>query len=241
MMENSPDTSENKTLQSPILSHSEKFYTLGLMTNRIIHEMNNSIQGILLLVNFLKMNYSADETISDLDQEIQKMKNLTHSVLDYIKTNTIEFGPLDLSIIINKTIILLKDITSDSTFTSIETEYPPSVPWIKGNFFHLQQAFLNIFLFCGWVLKHFQSSRLRLEIKHDHLLKLYNVKIWCQGQTTMEKGLPFDEYAEEAKLNLAQKIFRKYNGQLQVSEASNKDPAIIVTLPAFIPTSDQSD
>jgi len=240
-MKNLPDISENKPLKSSIISHSEKFYTLGLMTNHIIHEINNSIQGILLLVNFLKMNYSTDETISDLDQEIQKMKNIPHSVLDYIKTNNIEFGPLDLSIIINKTITLLKDLTSDPTFIAIETKYPPSVPWIKGNFFHLQQAFLNIFLFCGMALKHFQASGLRVEILNDHLLKLVTVKIWCQGQATTEEILPFDEYAEEAKLNLAQKIFRLYNGQLQVSEVSNKDPAIIVTLPAFIPTSDQSD
>ena len=237
-MENSPDTSENKNLPSPILSHSEKFYTLGLMTNRIIHEINNSIQGILLLVNFLKMNYSTDTTISDLDQEIQKMKNLTHSVLDYIKTNKIEFGPLDLSIIINKTITLLKDVTSDPTFSSIETTPSSSIPWVKGNFFHLQQAFLNIFLFCALSLKHFQGSHLRVEILPDNLLQLVKVKIWWHGQGPLEKPLPFDEYAEKAKLNVAQKIFRIYNGQLHVSEASN--PAIIITLPAFVPTADQS-
>ena len=239
MMENSPDTSKNKTLQSSVLSHSEKFYTLGLMTNRIIHEMNNSIQGILLLVNFLKMNYSADETVSDLEQEIQRMKNLTRSVLEYIKTNTIECGPLDLSIIINKTITLLKDVTSDPTFSSIETKFTPSIPWVKGNFFHLQQAFLNIFLFCGLSLKHFQGPHLRIEILPGHRLQLVKVKIWWHGQGPLEKPLPFDEYAEKAKLNVAQKIFRIYNGQLHVSEASN--PAIIITLPAFIPTSDQSD
>ena len=51
------------------LSHSEKIYTLGLMTYGIIHEIGNSIQGMLLLINFLKLNNPSDETILSLEEE----------------------------------------------------------------------------------------------------------------------------------------------------------------------------
>ena len=239
-MENLPGNPKNNTLQSPLLSHSERFYTLGLMTNRLIHEINNSIQGILLLVNFLKMNYSADETINNLDQEIQKIKNLTRSVLDYIKMNKIEFGPLDLSTVINNTITLFKDVTADPSFAVIETRYPSSIPWIKGNFFYLQQAFLNILLFCSWSLNYFQAPNMTIEVLHDSPSKMYTVRIWHPRQRAMEKSIPLAEYAEEAKLDLAQKIFHIHKGQLQFYEDNTKETTLLITLPAS-PPSDQTD
>lgn len=237
-MENLPNNFKNTPPEPQFLSHSEKFYTLGFMTNRIIHEINNSIQGILLLVNMLKMNYSEDETISDLDQEIQRIKNLSRSVLDYIKTNKTEFTPLDLSSVINKTITLLKDLTADPAFEVVKTQYPSDIPWVKGNFFYLQQAFLNIFLFCSLSLKHFQAPRITIEVLYDSPSKMYNVKIWHSGQKELEKIIPLAEYAKEAKLDLAQKIFDVHKGRLHILKGTNKGPALIVTLPPSPPLSD---
>ncbi|MGA1876019.1 MAG: hypothetical protein ACMUIA_10465 [bacterium] len=231
--------SNHTFIRPPSLSPLEKVHTLGLMVNRIVHEINNSIQGTLLLVDFLKLNYPEEETIDNLDQELQNLKGLTHRISAYMKMNDLEIGPINLSAAMTEAISFMKDITSDPIFTAIEFLCPPSILWVKGNFFYLQQAFLNILLLGSWSIKqHGSSSPMKIEISDDPSSKMSSIQIRYPWSSLMEGDNSLKNHTETVSLDFAEKVFRFHQGELQISRNDDGEAVITLTLPASTSSSD---
>lgn len=210
------------------LSHSEKIYTLGLMTYGIIHEISNSIQGMLLLINFLKSNNPSDETILSLEEEIHRLKDSAHKTREYFKTNRIHFTAIDLPALISKTINMLAILSTELAFTEIKTQFSDEKLLVKGNYFYLQQAFSNLFLFCH--KKHQPNTPIMLQVNEKPEVK--KTKIVISFATV--KNLQKNEYFNDEKLDLAQKIFHIHQIEFNFSIDSKNITFLCITIPSSL-------
>lgn len=233
--------SQNQTPQLSSLLHLEKFYTLGLMTHRIAHEMNNSIQGMLLVLSFLETDYSSDENIALLTQEVHEMKRMIRSIQSLLKANNLEFESIDFSVVIRETITLLNDLTGDPVFAGIGVQYPPSdlLP-VKGNFFCLQLALLNLLLFIGQSADRHNPSQIKIEVSTDPSAHMHTIRIHCCGQLALDKSnniINLSEYAGEARFSLVQRAISVHQGTFQALDEHDGEHdgglCFIITLPTL--------
>ena len=179
---------EDQTHRLSSLIHLEKFYALGLMTHRIAHQMNNSIQGMLLISSFLETDYSSDENIAVLNHEIHEMKKMLRSIQSFVRSDNLEFESIDISKVIRTTITLLRELTGDPAFSGIGVQYPPSdlLP-IKGNFFCLQLVLLNLLLFIGQSSDRHNPPQIKIEVLTDPSSHMHTIRIHCFGQLALDK------------------------------------------------------
>jgi len=251
--------SQNQTPQLPSLLHLEKFYTLGLMTNRIAHQINNSIQGMLLVVSFLESDYSSDENIAALSREVHNTKKIIQSIQSFVKENNLEFESINLSALIRETLTLIRDITADPIFDGIGVQYPPSslLP-IKGNFFYLQLALLNLLLSIGQSADRLNPPQIKIQVLTDPSSHTHTIRIYCFGQSALDKldkGEDFSEYSEhaehvensehaqhseksgyrehagEARFSLVQRVLNMHQGTFQALDEHDGGLCFIITLP----------
>jgi|GEM_PF-6297170 len=228
---------ENQGVQFPSSLYLEKFFTLGLMTNRIAHEINNSIQGILLGLNFLEMNYSQDENITLLNQEVHKIKRLIQAILKLARTNRTDFELIDLTALIRETITLAQDLTGDQAFSGIIDRYSLSSPLvIKGNFLALQLVLLNLFLFCGhrWLKNNRSLSPIEIKTSTDTSARMHTIQIQFPGQLALnEASISSIGEADEAiaEFGLVKRILHQHQGTFQTLEGSEGKSSFMITLP----------
>jgi signal transduction histidine kinase len=187
----------------------------------------------------LKLNYPEEETIDNLDQELQNLRGMAHRISAYMKMNDLEIGPINLPSVVTEAISLLKDITSDPIFTDIELFHPPSIPWVKGNFVYLQQAFLNILLIGSRSIRqHGSPSNMKIEISDDPFSKMSTIQIRYPWSSLMGGDNSLKSHTEIASLNFVQKVLRFHQGELQVSRNDDGEAVITITLPASTSSSD---
>jgi len=228
---------QNQTQHLSSLLHLEKFYTLGLMTHRIAHEMNNSIQGMLLVLNFLETDHSSDENIALLNQEVHEMKKMIRSIQTHLKANNLEFEPIDFGTVIRETITLLNDLTGDPVYAGIGIQYPPSgVLPIRGNFSYLQLALLILLLFIGQSSDRHNPLQIKIEALTDPSSTIHTVRIHGTGQLIQDKSIQVSEYAGEARFSLVQRALSVHQGTFQALDEHKGEHdggfCFIITLPA---------
>jgi len=121
----------------------EKLSSLGKLLFSIAHEINNPLSNISTSIEILK-NEDLDEKFkkelfNDLENEIERTKNIIHSVLDFYKVKEKTF--LNLNACINNTIHLLKGYIPSRI--SLKIDVPKNIE-IFGNKSQIQQIFINL-------------------------------------------------------------------------------------------------
>lgn len=227
----------NEVPQLPALFCLEKFYALGLMTHRIAHEINNSIQGILLLLNFLETDYSQDENIALLSQEIHEVKRFIHSILSYVRATSPNFELIDLSALIRETINLLHELTGDQTFAGIIARYPPSGPlMVKGNLYCLQLVLLNLLLPCSQRqqagCQNQGLSPIEVEASPAPSGQKHTIQIRFCSHPALDENMSLPADSGKPGFSLVQRILHLHQGEFQILHESGGSSCFMITLPA---------
>jgi signal transduction histidine kinase len=121
----------------------EKISSLGKLLFSIAHEINNPLSNISTSIELLK-DENVDENFKkeifkDLEYEIERTKNIVHSVLDFYKVKDKSF--VNLSSCVNNTIRLLKGYIPAKI--SLKLDIPEDIE-IWGNKAQFQQIFINL-------------------------------------------------------------------------------------------------
>ena len=121
----------------------EKISSLGKLLFSIAHEINNPLSNISTSIELLK-DENLDqkfkkELFNDLETEIERTKNIIHSVLDFYKVKEKSF--VNLKNCINNTLHLLKGYIPSRI--SLYLDIPDNIE-IWGNKSQIQQIFINL-------------------------------------------------------------------------------------------------
>jgi two-component system, NtrC family, sensor kinase len=131
------------------LVQADKLSSIGLLAAGVAHEVNTPLAVISTYAQMLAKQVAEDSAKSQILDKIAKQtfraSEIVNSLLNFSRTSTTSFGPVNLNKAIQETLSLL-DHQLQKAGIVIRTDFDPDAPVIQGNAGKLQQVFLNLFI-----------------------------------------------------------------------------------------------
>ncbi|HLH17462.1 MAG TPA: ATP-binding protein [Bryobacteraceae bacterium] len=131
------------------LVQADKLSSIGLLAAGVAHEVNTPLAVISTYAQMLAKQVAEDSQKSQILEKIAKQtfraSEIVNSLLNFSRTSTTSFGPVNLNRVIQETLSLL-DHQLQKAGVQIHSDLPPGLPTVEGNAGKLQQVFLNLFL-----------------------------------------------------------------------------------------------
>jgi hypothetical protein len=131
------------------LVQADKLSSIGLLAAGVAHEVNTPLAVISTYAQMLAKQVAEDSAKSQILEKIAKQtfraSEIVNSLLNFSRTSTTSFGPVNLNKAIQETLSLL-DHQLQKAGIVIRTDFDPDAPVIHGNAGKLQQVFLNLFI-----------------------------------------------------------------------------------------------
>jgi two-component system, NtrC family, sensor kinase len=131
------------------LVQADKLSSIGLLAAGVAHEVNTPLAVISTYAQMLAKQVAEDSQKSLILEKIAKQtfraSEIVNSLLNFSRTSTTSFGPVNLNRVIQETISLL-DHQLQKAGVQLKMELEPGLANIHGNAGKLQQVFLNLFL-----------------------------------------------------------------------------------------------
>lgn len=142
------DLSQVIELEEELL-RSERLAALGKMAAGVAHELRNPLSSIKGLAVLLKSKFSETshdrETADILVGEVERLNRSIGELLDYARPEKLRQEKVDLKIIIQKAISLIR-IDAEETGVKIEIYYNKDSSFVLADQDKLNQVFLNLFI-----------------------------------------------------------------------------------------------
>jgi hypothetical protein len=131
------------------LVQADKLSSIGLLAAGVAHEVNTPLAVISTYAQMLAKQVAEDSAKSQILDKIAKQtfraSEIVNSLLNFSRTSSTSFGPVNLNKVIQETLSLL-DHQLQKAGIVIRANYDSDPPVIQGNAGKLQQVFLNLFL-----------------------------------------------------------------------------------------------
>jgi two-component system, NtrC family, sensor kinase len=131
------------------LVQADKLSSIGLLAAGVAHEVNTPLAVISTYAQMLAKQVAEDSAKSQMLDKIAKQtfraSEIVNSLLNFSRTSTTSFGPVNLNKTIQETLSLL-DHQLQKAGVVIRTDFAVEAPVIQGNAGKLQQVFLNLFI-----------------------------------------------------------------------------------------------
>jgi hypothetical protein len=131
------------------LVQADKMSSIGLLAAGVAHEVNTPLAVISTYAQMLAKQVAEDSAKAQILDKIAKQtfraSEIVNSLLNFSRTSTTSFGPVNLNKVVQETLSLL-DHQLQKAGIVIRTELATEPPVILGSANKLQQVFLNLFL-----------------------------------------------------------------------------------------------
>ena len=131
------------------LVQADKLTSIGLLAAGVAHEVNTPLAVISTYAQMLAKQVANDEQKTMLLDKIARQtfraSEIVNSLLNFSRTSTTDFGPVNLTKVIQETLSLLEHQLKKAG-VEIRADLDPELGPIHGNAGKLQQVFLNLFL-----------------------------------------------------------------------------------------------
>jgi signal transduction histidine kinase len=129
------------------LVRSASLIAMGKLASEVIHELNNSLTGVLALSQLFIRAHLPTETRKNAErlihQEAERCAELTRNLLSLARPDSAEIDDLDLNQAVEKA-LRLKTYNLEVTNIQVAVEFAPSMPKIRGNVRQIESVMLNI-------------------------------------------------------------------------------------------------
>ena len=222
------------------LLHSEKMASLASLGQNMAHQLNNPLTGISSLIQVLQQNKQKlpfDEEFQELEKAARRCQKIIGSLLSFARSGEISHEVLDLNLVLEDTLPLLKTLLAKVKFT-LKTNPKPLL--VRGDFALLQQALFNIILNGCQALQGRPFPTLEIEAGLDEKKTVFlSVKDNGPGIPAEQKEKIFQALWTTKKqsegtglgLSMAQKAIQSFNGAILVSSAIEKGACFKIVLP----------
>ena len=139
---------EQASLQAQ-LAESQKMEAVGALAGGIAHDFNNILTGILGGLSLLELELKGGEHQPDIDDMkglAERAANLTQSLLGFARRGKNNVRPLDLAIVVDKTMTMFGRSRRDVTF---QRNVAPDLSAVLMDRTQLEQVLLNLFINAG--------------------------------------------------------------------------------------------
>ncbi|MEO0336716.1 MAG: ATP-binding protein, partial [Pseudomonadota bacterium] len=232
------DMTHEKKLQSQMIQH-EKMTAIGHLAGNIAHELNNPLAGLKSLGQILRQEIDDSNQMSgDLDEILlaaERSSEIIKNLLDF--SNPSEGAPIesiDLGSLVNKTLPLLKSVTSN--FEREISEATESL-MIGVNPQLIQQVFFNLVNNACQAMG--EKGVLKIHVKKEEGLAKLVVSDTGGGIPKDVQGKIFDPFFSTKTdqggtglgLSMSRNIVRSFGGEIQFESTEGVGTTFVVSFP----------
>jgi PAS domain S-box-containing protein len=142
---------EDARRQRQELSHMSRVATVGEFTAALSHQLNQPLAAILSNAQAAKRflesgSFDIEETkdiLSSIIEEDIRASEVIKGLRSLLKREEVEFNPVDISNIIQKSVLLMESEANTKAIT-LKPELDPELPQVLGDRIQLQQVLLNL-------------------------------------------------------------------------------------------------
>jgi signal transduction histidine kinase len=117
---------------------------LGRITAGVAHDLNNYLGATSALLALLETAPADPELFARARSSIDQAQRLAGSLISYIRGGAPRFEPVDLGVIVDRTLALLEPLIPSSV--GVHTDISPALPSVWGAPAELEQLVLNLVL-----------------------------------------------------------------------------------------------
>jgi two-component system NtrC family sensor kinase len=232
------------------LIQSESLAAIGQLVAGIAHELNSPlasassfIQTDIELIQEQRDKRPVDqEILQDLTyslKELNRTKEIVRSVLDLSRQTQTYEEDVDMNVVLEDALKVLHN-TYKSLEVTIEKNFDPNLPGIKGNFSNLGQVFINII---KNALQALPDGRGRIFLSTSYNGEADRVVVACRDEgagidpsAVKDIFKPFFTTKDVGKgaglgLYISYEIIKKHHGDIRVSSELAKGTTFTVELP----------
>ncbi len=226
----------------------ERLVSLGTMSTGIAHEINNPLAIINESAGFMKEIICAPEMstfvqkealllgIDKIEKSIKRARRITHQLLGYVKKQDSRFSKVNLAVLLNETLALLKKELEEKNIIIV---------WIKDKSentlfsdpYQIRQVLMNLLNNAIQAVKKNGSITLSIrETNHEILLEIKDNGMGIPKENLSKIFDPFfttKPFEEGTGLGLfvVHKILSSLNGDIKVKSTIGKGSSFILQLP----------
>jgi len=225
------------------LAASERLSALGQMASGVAHEINNPLGGILLYSSLILEDLPPESPLRENVQKIiyqtNRCKEIVQSLLDFARTPTGDFIPVQINQVINVSLKLVKD---QAIFhgIEIETKFAENLPDVKGDMSRLEEVFLNLFINAADAMKNGGKLTIATAMRGEDTVE---VTVTDSGKGIDEKDIPhiFEPFFTTKEtgqgtglgLSIVYGIVQRHQGTIHVESTPGKGTTFILTFPKY--------
>lgn len=138
------DVTDKRELYSQMIQN-EKMAAVGLLAGNIAHELNNPLTGIRSLAQLVRQDLATDSRmasdIEEVEKAAQRCQAIISNLLSFVKPEEERRDLMDLRVVVERTMGLLKTAVRDH---NREVHSPEDPVWVRGDEQMLQQVVFNL-------------------------------------------------------------------------------------------------
>jgi len=140
---------QNELLRSEV-AEKEKFKAIATLASGIAHEVKNPLSTLKTFIDYLPAKHNDPEFMSKFsrlgNQEIERVNNLVHNLLNFAKPTPPEFKATDINKLIEETIGLIENSAQKNNITIHHSSQSTVHSSLSLDQNQIKQALLNILL-----------------------------------------------------------------------------------------------
>lgn len=229
--------------------HQDKMMSLGRLAASVVHEINNPLAGILnycrLMLRILGRGHVSSDQMEKftryldlVEKETARCSQIVSNLLTFSRKSTAEFGPIVVSDLIQRCILLCQHKLELSNIR-LDQHIATGLPEIQGDFNQLQQCIINLVFNAADAMP--DGGTLTLATSHTPTSQDVCLTISDTGTGIAKKDLPHifepfyttkDEgYGVGLGLSTLYGILQDHHGSVQVESEPGKGTSFALHLP----------
>lgn len=219
------------------LIRKEKLYAIGEFSAGVAHEIKNPFTAIKMLIQTAQQKNHAltEQDFSIIDGEINRIDTIIRTFLAFARPEKTEMTSVDINEVVNEVITITKPQMERSSI-SVEENFSPDMPMIRGSHDSLKQGILNIVLNA---IQAMNSKGGLIRIETERKGNNISVTVCDNGSGISQENLqkifdPFFTTKEEGTglgLSLTHNIIHDHAGTIEVDSFPGNGTTVRINLP----------
>jgi signal transduction histidine kinase len=224
----------------------ERQRSLGQIAASLGHELSQPLTNLHLIIDRMAMGQenhlgrSLADDLQALQRNTQKATDILHRIRSFIRTQDIQFEPVELAQVIADVNNLIHDGCFNES-VQIQVTLPTEKAWVLGDAVQLSQILLNVLRNAIQATHGQPDRRIQISVRRENTSLLLEVVDNGPGMTRAvlaQIATPFFSTKPDGLgvgLSIAQAIAKQHQGRLQIDNHPDGGARVCLQLPEWRP------